>query len=262
MAGCWPESCPIPPSVSRPGCRTTSSVRQPDRCRKLLRKGATAMQFDMSAAQGASMIIPTVIESGSRGERAYDLFSRLLRERIILVTGPVTDELAGLIVAELLFLEAENKERDINMYINSPGGVITAGLAIYDTMRSIRAPIATTCVGQAASFGTILLMAGDPGRRFALPHARIHIHQPLLQGGLGGQVTDIDIHARELLHIRDVMNDIVALHTGQPLERIQRDTERDFFMNAEAAKDYGIIDEVLSLEDWKARGERESAGSR
>ena len=220
------------------------------------------MQIDTRLEHSASLLVPTVIENGSRGERAYDLFSRLLRERIILVNGPVEDQLASLVVAELLFLASESPDRPINMYINSPGGVITAGLAIYDTMRSIRAPIATTCVGQAASFGTILLMAGDPGRRFALPHARIHIHQPLLQGGLGGQVTDIDIHARELLHIRDVMNEIVALHTGQPLERIQRDTERDFFMNAEAAKDYGIIDEVLSLEDWKARGERESAGSR
>jgi ATP-dependent Clp protease protease subunit len=197
-----------------------------------------------------------VIESGSRGERAYDLFSRLLRERIVLVNGTVEDQMANLIVAELLFLASENSEREINMYINSPGGVITAGLAIYDTMRSIRSPIATTCVGMAASFGTVLLMAGDPGRRFALPHSRIHIHQPLIQGGLGGQVTDIDIHARELLHTRDVMNDIMALHTGQPLEKIRHDTERDFFMSAEAARDYGIVDEVLQLEDWHARGSR------
>ena len=189
------------------------------------------------AASAASLVIPTVIESGSRGERAYDLFSRLLRERIVLVNGTVEDQMANLIVAELLFLASENSEREINMYINSPGGVITAGLAIYDTMRSIRSPIATTCVGMAASFGTVLLMAGDPGRRFALPHSRIHIHQPLIQGGLGGQVTDIDIHARELLHTRDVMNDIMALHTGQPLEKIRHDTERDFFMSAEAARD-------------------------
>lgn len=215
----------------------------------------------MSADSGASdarlsaaaLIVPTVIESGTRGERAYDLFSRLLRERIIMVNGPIEDQAANLIVAELLFLASEQPEREINMYINSPGGVITAGLAIYDTMRSLRCPIATTCVGLAASFGTILLMAGDPGRRFALPHAKIHLHQPLLQGGLGGQVTDIDIHARDLLHTRDVMNDIVALHTGQPLERIRHDTERDFFMTAEAAREYGIVDEVLPLEDWKAR---------
>jgi ATP-dependent Clp protease protease subunit len=202
----------------------------------------------------ASMIIPTVVESGMRGERAYDLFSRLLRERIILINGPVTDELAGLIVAELLFLAAEDSKRDINMYINSPGGVITAGLAIYDTMRSVRCPIATTCIGQAASFGTILLMAGDPGRRYALPHARVHLHQPLIQGGLGGQVTDIDIHARELLHTREVINGIIAQHTGQSLERIQHDTERDFYMSAEEARDYGIVDEVLPLEEWHKRG--------
>ncbi len=151
----------------------------------------------------ASLVIPTVIEASGRGERAYDLFSRLLRERIILVNGQIEDNLASLVVAELLFLASENSDRDINMYINSPGGVITAGLAIYDTMRSIRAPIATTCVGQAASFGTILLMAGDPGKRYALPHARIHMHQPLVSGGIGGQATDIDIQAREMLHIRD-----------------------------------------------------------
>jgi ATP-dependent Clp protease protease subunit len=211
------------------------------------------MHAEGIVARGASLVIPTVIEAGSRGERAYDLFSRLLRERIVVVNGPIDDDLSNLVVAELLFLAGENTDRPVNMYINSPGGVITAGLAIYDTMRSVRCPIATTCVGQAASFGTLLLMAGDPGRRYALPHARIHLHQPLIQGGLGGQVTDIDIHARELLHTREVVNDIIALHTGQPLERIQRDTERDFFMSAEAAKDYGIVDEVLPLEDWKAR---------
>jgi ATP-dependent Clp protease protease subunit len=206
-------------------------------------------------------VIPTVIETGLRGERAYDLFSRLLRERIILVNGPIDDDMASLIVAELLFLASESADRDINMYINSPGGVITAGLGIYDTMRSIRAPIATTCVGQAASFGTILLMAGDPGKRYALPHARIHMHQPLVQGGIGGQATDIDIQAREMLRIRDVLNDLFVQHTGQPLERIQRDAERDFFMSAEAAKEYGIVDEVLSLEDWKARGASEVAAA-
>jgi ATP-dependent Clp protease, protease subunit len=210
----------------------------------------------------ARLVIPTVIESGSRGERAYDLYSRLLRERIVMVNGPVEDQLASLIVAELLFLASENSDREINMYVNSPGGVITAGLAIYDTMRSLRCPIATTCVGQCASFGTILVMAGDPGRRYALPHSRIHLHQPLLEGGLGGQVTDIDIHARELLHTRDVMNDIVALHTGQPLERIRQDLERDFFLTAEAAKAYGIVDEVLTLEDWHTRRKPEPAGAR
>jgi ATP-dependent Clp protease, protease subunit len=219
------------------------------------------MPSDAALAQGASLVIPTVIEASGRGERAYDLFSRLLRERIIVVNGPVEDSLASLVTAELLFLASESAERPINMYINSPGGVITAGMAIYDTMRSLRCPVATTCVGLAASFGTILLMAGDPGRRFALPHAKIHLHQPLLQGGLGGQVTDIDIHARDLLLTRDVMNDIIALHTGQPLERIQRDTERDFFLTAEQAKQYGIVDEVLPLEDWKTKGRREAVGA-
>jgi ATP-dependent Clp protease, protease subunit len=214
------------------------------------------MSANDSLAQSASLVIPTIIESSTRGERAYDLFSRLLRERIVLVNGPIEDQLSSLVVAELLFLASESSNVPINMYINSPGGVITAGLAIYDTMRTLRCPVVTTCVGQAASFGTILLMAGDPGRRFALPHARIHLHQPLLSGGgIGGQVTDIDIHARELLHTRDVMNNIIALHTGQSLDRVRQDTERDFFMSAEAAKDYGIVDEVLTLEDWKSRGQ-------
>jgi ATP-dependent Clp protease protease subunit len=203
----------------------------------------------------AQMVIPTVIEPGARGERAYDLFSRLLRERIVLVNGPIDDNLASLVVAELLFLASESDERPINMHIHSPGGVITAGLAIYDTMRSLRCPVATTCVGFAASFGTILLMAGDPGQRFALPHSRIHMHQPLLTGGgISGQVTDIDIHARELLHTRDVINDLIALHTGQPLDRIRRDTERDYFLSPEDARDYGLIDEVLTLQDWQKRG--------
>jgi ATP-dependent Clp protease protease subunit len=214
------------------------------------------MSANDALAQSASLVIPTIIESSTRGERAYDLFSRLLRERIVLVNGPIEDQLSSLVVAELLFLASESSNVPINMYINSPGGVITAGLAIYDTMRTLRCPVVTTCVGQAASFGTILLMAGDPGRRFALPHARIHLHQPLLSGGgIGGQVTDIDIHARELLHTRDVMNNIIALHTGQSLDRVRQDTERDFFMSAEAARDYGIVDEVLTLEDWKSRGQ-------
>ena len=198
--------------------------------------------------QAASVYVPTVIEQSGRGERAYDIFSRLLRERIIMVNGPVEEGMASIIVAQLLFLAAEDSNRDIRMYINSPGGVIVAGLAIYDTMRHINVPVSTTCVGMAASFGTILLMAGDKGKRYALPHARIHLHQPLLQGGgITGQVTDIDIHARELLHTREVLNSIIQLHTGQPLERIQRDTERDFFMSAEQANEYGIIDEVLPL---------------
>lgn len=220
------------------------------------------MQFETQRSEVASMVIPTVIESGTRGERAYDLFSRLLRERIVMVNGPVEDQMANLIVAELLFLASEDSNREINMYINSPGGVITSGLAIYDTMRSLRCPIATTCVGLAASFGTILLMAGDPGRRYALPHARVHIHQPLISQGPSGQATDIDIFAREMMNTRDVINDIIALHTGQPLERIRKDTERDYYMSAEAAKEYGIVDEVLQLEDWHMRNKPASAERR
>lgn len=196
----------------------------------------------------SSLFVPTVIESTGRGERAYDLFSRLLKERIIMVNGPVEEGMANLVVAQLLFLAAEDNQREINMYINSPGGAVNAGLGIYDTMRSLPCPISTTCVGYAASFGTILLMAGDRGLRRSLPHARIHMHQPL-QGGLSGQATDIDIHAREILHLRDVLNDIIHHHTGQSLERIRKDTDRDFFMSAEEAKEYGIIDEVLTLAD-------------
>ena len=195
----------------------------------------------------SSLVVPTVIESTGRGERAYDIFSRLLRERIIMINSPIEEGMAGLIVAQLLFLASENSEREINMYISSPGGSVAAGLAIYDTMRHLSCPLATTCVGYAASFGTILLMAGDRGRRRTLPHARIHIHQPWIQSGIGGQVTDIDIHARELLHTRDVLNEIIQHHTGQPLERIRRDTERDFFMSAQEAIEYGIVDEVLTL---------------
>jgi ATP-dependent Clp protease protease subunit len=195
----------------------------------------------------SSLVVPTVIESTGRGERAYDIYSRLLRERIIMISSPIEEGMAGLVVAQLLFLASENSEREINMYISSPGGSVAAGLGIYDTMRHLPCPVATTCVGYAASFGTILLMAGDRGRRRALPHARIHIHQPWTQGGIGGQVTDIDIHAREMLHTRDVLNEIIHEHTGQPLERIKHDTERDFFMSAQEAVEYGIVDEVLTL---------------
>ncbi len=195
----------------------------------------------------SSLFVPTVIETTGRGERAYDIFSRLLRERIIMVNGPIEETLANLVVAQLLFLAAEDGKREINVYINSPGGSVTAGLAIYDTMRILPCPVSTTCVGLAASFGTILLMAGDPGLRRSLPHARIHMHQPLIQGGIGGQATDIDIQAREILHTRDVLNEIIQHHTGQSLERIKRDTERDFFMSATEALEYGIIDEVLPL---------------
>ncbi len=199
----------------------------------------------------SSLFVPTVIETTGRGERAYDIFSRLLRERIIMVNGMIEDTMAHIVVAQLLFLASEDGQREINVYINSPGGQVTAGLAIYDTMRSLSCPVATTCVGFAASFGSMLLMAGDKGLRRSLPHARIHIHQPLIQGGIGGQATDIDIHAREILHTRDVLNGIIQHHTGQPLERIRRDTERDYFMSPEEAVEYGIIDEVLPLAEKK-----------
>lgn len=195
----------------------------------------------------SSLLVPTVLESTGRGDRAYDIYSRLLRERIIMVNGQIEENMANLIVAQLLFLASESSEREVNLYISSPGGVIAAGLAIYDTMRYLSCPIATTCIGYAASFGTILLLAGDKGRRRALPNARIHLHQPLIHGGIGGQATDIDIHAKELLHTRDVINSIIQHHTGQSLERIKRDTDRDFFLSAEEAVEYGIVDEVLPL---------------
>ncbi len=195
----------------------------------------------------ASLVVPTVIETTGRGERAYDIFSRLLRERIIMINGPVEEGMASLVVAQLLFLAAEDSKHEINLYINSPGGSVTAGLAIYDTMRYLPCPLVTTCVGMAASFGTILLMGGDKGLRRALPHARVHMHQPLIPGGISGQATDIDIQAREIIHTRDVLNEIIHHHTGQSLERIKRDTERDFFMSAREAVEYGIIDEVLTL---------------
>ncbi len=195
----------------------------------------------------SSLLVPTVIETTGRGERAYDIFSRLLRERIIMINGPIEESMSSLVVAQLLFLAAESTEREINLYISSPGGSVQAGLAIYDTMRHLPCPIGTTCVGYAASFGTILLMAGDKGLRRSQPHARIHMHQPLIQGGLGGQASDIDIHAREILHTRDVLSEIIQRHTGQSLERIKRDTDRDFYMSANEALEYGIIDEVLTL---------------
>jgi len=195
----------------------------------------------------SSLFVPTVIETTGRGERAYDIFSRLLRERIIMINGQIEDTMANLVVAQLLFLAAEDSKREVNVYINSPGGVVNAGLAIYDTMRILPCPVSTTCVGFAASFGTILLMAGDHGLRRSLPHARIHIHQPLISGGIGGQATDIDIQAKEILHTRDVLNGIIQHHTGQSLERIRKDTDRDYFMSPLEAVEYGIIDEVLPL---------------
>ncbi|MDG1904387.1 MAG: ATP-dependent Clp endopeptidase proteolytic subunit ClpP [Arenicella sp.] len=184
-----------------------------------------------------------VVENSGRGERAYDIYSRLLKERVIFLVGQVEDYMANLIVAQLLFLESENPDKDISLYINSPGGSVTAGMAIYDTMQFIKPKVSTVCIGQAASMGALLLTAGATGSRYALPHARIMIHQPL--GGFQGQATDIDIHAREILRVREELNTIMAKHTGQKLEKVQDDTERDNFMSAEEAKKYGLIDDVI-----------------
>ena len=192
-------------------------------------------------------LIPIVIEQSPRGERAYDIYSRLLKERIVFLGGAVDDEIANLIIAQFLFLEAEDLKRDITLYINSPGGMVTAGLAIYDTMQYIRPDVSTLCLGQAASMGAMLLAAGAKGKRYTLPNARILIHQPM--GGFQGQATDIDIHAREILKMRQKLDEILAAHTGQPLERIQEDTERDFFMSGEEAGEYGLIDEVIAKRD-------------
>jgi ATP-dependent Clp protease protease subunit len=188
-------------------------------------------------------LIPMVVEQSPRGERAYDIYSRLLKERIIFLGTPVTDEIASLIIAQMLFLEAEDPDKDMTFYVNSPGGVVTAGLAIYDTMRYVRCDIATLCMGQAASMGALLLAAGSKGKRYALPNSRILIHQPM--GGFQGQATDIDIHAQEILRMRNDLNKILALHTGQNIRKIKKDTERDYFMSAEEARKYGIIDKVL-----------------
>jgi len=189
-------------------------------------------------------LIPMVVEQTNRGERAYDIFSRLLRDNIIFIGTPIDDNVANLITAQLLFLEAEDPEKDVQLYINSPGGVVTAGMAIYDTMQFIRPHVATTCIGQAASVAALLLAAGTPGKRFALPNSRVLIHQPTM-GGLSGQATDIDIHAREILRIRANLNELMAKHTGQALEKVERDTERDFWMGAQQAREYGIVDEII-----------------
>ena len=189
-------------------------------------------------------LIPMVVEQSPRGERAYDIYSRLLKERIIFLGTTVNDEIANLVIAQLLFLEADDPDKDITFYVNSPGGVVTSGLAIYDTMRYIKCDIATLCLGQAASMGAVLLAAGTAGKRYSLPNARIMIHQPM--GGFQGQATDIDIHAKEILRIRKDLNSILASHTGQKIRKIQSDTDRDFFMSAAEAKKYGIIDKVLS----------------
>lgn len=192
-------------------------------------------------------LIPMVIEQTARGERSFDIFSRLLKERVVFLVGPVEDHVANLVVAQLLFLESENPDKDIHFYINSPGGAVTAGLAIYDTMRFIRPDVSTMCIGQAASMGALLLAGGAKGKRFCLPHSRMMIHQPL--GGFQGQATDIDIHAREILHIREQLNEILAYHTGQPLEKIAEDTDRDRFMGGEVAVEYGLIDKVLDVRE-------------
>ena len=188
-------------------------------------------------------LVPMVVEQTSRGERAYDIYSRLLKERVIFLVGPIDDHMANVIVVQLLFLESENPEKDIHLYINSPGGVVTAGMAIYDTMQYIKPAVSTMCIGQAASMGALLLASGAAGKRFALPHSRVMIHQPL--GGYQGQASDIEIHTREILTIRDRLNAILAHHTGQPVEQIAKDTDRDNFLSAPQARDYGLIDAVL-----------------
>lgn len=201
--------------------------------------------FRMNGAQDtrALNLVPIVVEQTPRGERSYDIYSRLLKERVVFMVGPVEDYMANVIVAQLLFLESENPDKDIHLYINSPGGSVTAGLAIYDTMQFIKADVSTMCIGQAASMGALLLAGGAKGKRICLPHSRVMIHQPL--GGFQGQATDIDIHAREILLIREKLNLILAGHTGQPLDKIKLDTDRDNFMGAEEAKAYGLIDEII-----------------
>ncbi|MDR3349803.1 MAG: ATP-dependent Clp endopeptidase proteolytic subunit ClpP [Acidaminococcales bacterium] len=192
--------------------------------------------------------VPIVVEQSNRGERAYDIYSRLLKDRIVFIGGTIHDMMANLVIAQLLFLESEEPDKDIHLYINSPGGSVTAGLAIYDTMQYIKSDVSTICIGMAASMGALLLTAGAAGKRYSLPYSRIMIHQPL--GGAQGQATDIDIQAREILRLREVGNEILVKHTGQPLEKIRQDTERDYFMSAQAAQEYGLIDKVI------ARGEK------
>ncbi|MBM4325588.1 MAG: ATP-dependent Clp endopeptidase proteolytic subunit ClpP [Deltaproteobacteria bacterium] len=190
------------------------------------------------------MLVPIVVEQTSRGERSYDIYSRLLKERIVFLGTGVEDVIANLVIAQLLFLESEDPDKDINFYINSPGGLVTSGLAIYDTMQYIKPDIQTICIGQAASMGALLLASGTPGKRFALPHSRILIHQPM--GGFQGQATDVEIHAKEILRMRHELNEILVKHTGQPMEKIERDTDRDFFMGGEEARAYGIVDHVIT----------------
>lgn len=207
----------------------------------------------------AQNIVPMVIEQTGRGERAYDIFSRLLKERIIFIGTPIEDEIANLIIAQMLFLAAEDPEKDINIYINSPGGVVSAGLAVYDTMQYLKCPITTICVGQAASFGAVLLAAGSKGKRFALPNARIMIHQPL--GGAQGAATDIEIQTKEILRMKKLLNELMAKHTGQPITKIEKDTDRDFFMSPEEAVQYGIIDEVIETKKGIIKPVKPTKGS-
>jgi ATP-dependent Clp protease protease subunit len=199
-------------------------------------------------------LIPMVVEQTSRGERAYDIYSRLLKDRIIFLGTAIDDNVANTVIAQLLFLEADDPDKDIYIYINSPGGIVTSGLAIYDTMNYIKSPVSTICIGQAASMGALLLASGAKGKRFSLPHARIMIHQPM--GGFQGQATDIEIHAREMLKMKDTLNKIMANHTGQPIEKIQTDTDRDFFMSGEDAKAYGLVDEVIAKKIPRALKEK------
>lgn len=201
-------------------------------------------EFGKGPSDILSSLVPMVVEQSARGERAYDIYSRLLKERVIFLIGPVEDHMANLVVAQLLFLEAENPDKDIHLYINSPGGSVTAGMSIYDTMQFIKPDVSTMCLGQAASMGAFLLAGGAPGKRFALPNARMMIHQPL--GGYQGQATDIEIHTKEILNIREKLNRLLAKHTGQEFETIARDTDRDYFMDPQTAKEYGLIDDVLS----------------
>ena len=198
----------------------------------------------MSRNEPSMTLIPMVVEQTNRGERAYDIYSRLLRDNIIFIGTPIDDNVANVVTAQLLFLAAEDAEKDVSLYINSPGGAVTAGMAIYDTMQFIKPDVTTICIGQAASIAALLLAAGTPGKRFALPNSRVLIHQPTM-GGLSGQATDIDIHAREILRIRASLNEIMAKHTGQPVEKVEHDVERDYWMGAPQAREYGIIDEII-----------------
>jgi len=213
------------------------------------RQNGGAWDVPVPDTQGLGLV-PMVIETSGRGERAYDIYSRLLRERVVFLVGPVNDATANLVVAQLLFLESENPDKDIFFYINSPGGSVTAGMAIYDTMQFIKPAVSTLCIGQAASMGAFLLAAGEKGKRFCLPNSRVMIHQPM--GGFQGQASDIEIHAKEILYLKQKLNEMLARHTGQPIERIERDTDRDNFLSADAAVEYGLVDKVLNSREEAA----------